>query len=281
MLKNLLLSPVLLSLLCCTPALAAPPNQVVTLGGTVTEIVYQLGLGEKVIGTDLSSIYPPAATELPRVGYYRNLPLEGLISLKPDAILASEQAGPPHVLNRLQDLGIPVKTIADQSSLESLYQRIEQIAHIFEVPEAGQQLQHHIREQIAQIPPSSHEIKALVLMAHSNQMQGAGQNTAPHLLLGLAGMSNALEHQQGYKPISSEAIAALRPDVIVLTGSAIQSETQTKHPSLNLTPAARYNSIGTIDPLLMLGIGPRIGESLLLLTQLRDQALQHLHPVTP
>ncbi len=268
----------LLCLLCTTPVLAAPPSQVVTLGGTVTEIVYQLGLGEKLIGTDLSSLYPAAATELPRVGYYRSTPLEGLLSLKPDTILASEQAGPPQVLDRIAALGIPVKMIDDQASLNSLYKRIEQIAQVFEVPEAGQQLQHQIREQLAQIQPVDQNIKALVLMSHSTQMQGAGANTAPDLLLSLAGMSNVLNQQNGYKAISNEAIAALAPDVIVLTGSAVLAASPPEHPSLHLTPAARYDSIGTIDPLLMLGIGPRIGESLHLLIQLRDQALSHIAP---
>lgn len=191
MLKRRLLSAILLPLLL-TPALATPPNKVVTLGGTVTEIVYQLGLGEKLIGTDLSSIYPPAATKLPRVGYYRSLPLEGLISLNPDTILASEQAGPTQVLQRIETLGIPVKVIDDQASLDSLYKRIEQIAHVFEIPEAGQQLQEQIHAHIAQMQPAPHRVNALVLMSHSNQMQGAGTNTAPNLLLNLVGMNNVL-----------------------------------------------------------------------------------------
>lgn len=52
-------------------AQAAPPARVVTLGGTVTEIVYGLGQGERLVGDDQSSLYPEAATRLPRVGYYR------------------------------------------------------------------------------------------------------------------------------------------------------------------------------------------------------------------
>lgn len=72
---------------------AAEPSRVVSLGGSVTEIVYGLGEGDRLVGDDLSSLYPEAATKLPRVGYYRAVPVEGVLSLKPDLVLASEQAG--------------------------------------------------------------------------------------------------------------------------------------------------------------------------------------------
>src|SRR5699024_10788320 len=81
------------------------PQRVVSLGGSVTEIVYALDQEHALVGSDLSSIYPEQATELPRVGYYRSLPLEGLVSLQPDLILASEQAGPREVLARVEQLG--------------------------------------------------------------------------------------------------------------------------------------------------------------------------------
>ena len=66
---------------------AAPPERVatrvVTLGGSETEIVYQLGQGGKLVGDDLSSLNPEAATKLPRVGYYRAVPVVGVLALKP------------------------------------------------------------------------------------------------------------------------------------------------------------------------------------------------------
>ena len=111
---------------------AAPPERVaarvVTLGGSVTEIVYQLGQGGKLVGDDLSSLYPEAATKLPRVGYYRAVPVEGVLALKPDLVLASEQAGPPDALKRLGDVGVRIVTVPDAPSVDSLKARIRNIA---------------------------------------------------------------------------------------------------------------------------------------------------------
>src|SRR5690606_30267932 len=88
-------------------------QRVVTLGGTVTEIVYALDQGDRLVGDDQSSLYPEAATKLPRVGYYRAVPVEGVLALRPDLVLASEQAGPPEALARLKEVGIPVEIISD------------------------------------------------------------------------------------------------------------------------------------------------------------------------
>lgn len=284
--KNRLSYLSVLCLLTIAPALASPPEKVVSLGGTVTEIVYELGLEKKLVGTDLSSIYPPAATSLPSVGYYRSLPIEGLIALAPDIVLASEQSGPEQVLDRIRALGIRVEMIDDQASLESLYTRIDQIAHILGAPERGKALQKRVREHVPSVVPSVKPVNTLVLMSHGHQMRGAGAGTAPALLLQLAGMRNVLESQKGYRSISGEAVAALAPEVIIMTGSGATTDgsrsvagSPTDDVSTNsgilLTPAAKYGTVTNIDPLLMLGIGPRIGESLALLEQLRERAVRH------
>src|SRR5699024_11101821 len=109
------------------------PQRVVSLGGSVTEIIYALGMGHVLVGDDLSSVYPRAATQLPRVGYYRALSLEGLISLQPDLILASENAGPPAVLERVRSVGVPVIQVSDGPDMESLYRRIQQISRTLNV----------------------------------------------------------------------------------------------------------------------------------------------------
>ena len=108
---------------------AAPPERVVTLGGSVTEIVYQLGQGERLVGDDLSSLYPPGGDPGCRaVGYYRAVPVEGVLALKPDLVLASEQAGPPEALKRLGEVGVRVVTVPDSPSVDSLKARIRNVA---------------------------------------------------------------------------------------------------------------------------------------------------------
>ncbi len=73
---------------------AQAASRVVTLGGNVTEIVYALGAEGSLVCDDQTSLYPAAATRLPQVGYLRTLAAEGVLSCKPDLILASADAGP-------------------------------------------------------------------------------------------------------------------------------------------------------------------------------------------
>ena len=270
---NVLL-PLLLS--AVAPAIAATtdaPQRVVSLGGSVTEIVYELDMGHVLVGDDLSSVYPPQATELPRVGYYRSLPLEGLISLQPDLILASEQAGPPGVLDRVRGLGVPVEIISDNSSLDSLYKRILQIATELRVPEQGQELERRVRAQIdtaidngTNRADSTTPVDAIVLMKRTSQIQAAGGDTTAGTLVRLAGLNNVLEQQQGYKPLSVEGLAVLQPELIITTTSSIEAlggrHVFEQSAGINLTPAAQRDNLLIMDDLLILGLGPRTAQTI-------------------
>src|SRR5690554_1264961 len=70
------------------------PQRIVALGGPITEIVYALGAGEAVVGADITSTYPESVTALPRVGMYRSIAAEGVLSLTPTMVLGIEGVGP-------------------------------------------------------------------------------------------------------------------------------------------------------------------------------------------
>ena len=101
--------------LACTPA---PPqaeaprsSRIVALGSPVTETLYALGVGDRVVGADLSSQHPAATAELPKVGYFRQFSPEGVLSLTPDLVLASDAAGPPVALERLRGAGLRLEVL--------------------------------------------------------------------------------------------------------------------------------------------------------------------------
>ncbi|AZY50464.1 heme/hemin ABC transporter substrate-binding protein [Bordetella avium] len=256
----------------CLGLSAQAAERVVTLGGSVTEIVYALGQGGKVVGDDLSSLYPEAATKLPRVGYYRSVPLEGVLALKPDLVLASEQAGPPDTLKRLSEVGVKVLRVSDEPSLHSLETRIGQIAQALGVPSEGEKLWAEVRTKVqeAQDLPAS-GLSAVLLMNRSGAPQAAGADTSADLILQLAGLKNVLAEQQGYKPLSAEGIGALAPEVIVVTDASVLAsggmEKLYQQPGLASTPAARRRCIVAMDDLLALGTGPRLGEAIRFLKQ--------------
>ncbi|WP_251880996.1 ABC transporter substrate-binding protein [Achromobacter sp. Marseille-Q4954] len=254
-------------------AYAAPPTRVVTLGGTVTEIVYQLGQGGKLVGDDLSSLYPEAATKLPRVGYYRSIPVEGVLSLKPDLVLASEQAGPPDSLKRLADVGVRVVTVSDAPSVDSLKSRIRGIADALGVAPAGERMVEDVTRELARaeaVPAT--RARALLLINRTGSPQGAGRDTAANEVMHLAGLVNVLQDQHGYKPLSAEAMGALAPDLIIVTQASLDAgggmDAFLRMPGIASTQAAAKRRIVVMDDLLILGMGPRLP---LALTQLKQE----------
>jgi len=250
-------------------------SRVISLGGSVTETLYALGQGARVVACDLSSVYPQETQALPKIGYYRNLTVEGVASLRPDLILASDQAGPPAALQALRDLGIAIHIVPDAPTLAALRQRIAQLAHALAVPQAGEQLIAHIDAGLAQLPPLPDPDtwpRALSIIAHSSSVMAAGAQTAAGSIMQRAGVRNVLHTQRGYKPVSAEAALALAPDVLITTRLSIQAQGGATRflalPMLAHTRAAQARHLVVMEDLLYLSLGPRLPQAV---QQLRTQ----------
>jgi len=247
-------------------AQAAPPQRIVTLGGAVTEIVYALQAGDRLVGTDNSSNWPPQARRLPQVGYYRGFSIEGVASLQPDLVLASEQAGPPAAVAQLRSLGRRVVMLPAAPTVDALAQRIAGVAEALELKPAGERLVQQIRDEVAKAAQRSGGPRVLLVSSHTGKLEGAGTETAGDAMLRLAGASNVLSAERGYRAISGEAAAALRPEVLVTTTMSIAAlgglDAFLAQPGVAATPAARDRRVVVMDDLLLLGFGPRLPEAL-------------------
>ncbi|HRO60389.1 MAG TPA: ABC transporter substrate-binding protein, partial [Burkholderiaceae bacterium] len=264
-----------LPLCCCTAGMASEAAQrIVSLGGTITEIVFALGAGDRLVGADSSSLYPEAATRLPQVGYFRGFAVEGVVSLQPGLVLASEGAGPPQALAQLSRLGVRVVTIPSKANLESLFDAIGRIADAIGRPERGTALVARIRSELDQAlaaagtddrADAAPAPRALVLSSHTGRLQAAGSDTAANAVLALAGIANAFDTQTGYKSISAETVTALQPEIIVTSPLSMGDgglAAFASLPGIATTPAARRGRIVVIDDLLLLGFGPRVPQAL-------------------
>lgn len=262
-----LLRQALLSLLCAAGMThAAPPARAVGLGGAITEIVYALDAGGTMVGADSSSIYPPEALKLPKVGYYRTFSVEGVASLKPNLVLASDQSGPTQAFEQLQRLGSKVVVLPSAPTLAALDQRILGVAAALDMQARGTALVDRLHAELREIKPPAQRLRVLMVSSHTGRMQAAGEDTAADAMLALAGATNVLAGQTGYKPFSAEAAAALKPDVIVTTTMSVSAsggvDKFLAQPGLNATPAARQKRVIVMDDLLLLGFGPRLPDAL-------------------
>ncbi|MET0209339.1 MAG: ABC transporter substrate-binding protein, partial [Burkholderiaceae bacterium] len=102
---------------------AAAPQRVISVGGALTELIYELGAQAELVGVDSTSLYPAAATRLPNVGYARTLAAEGMLSLAPTMIVATEEAGPPAVLQQLESAKVPLHVLRAEHRFEGVLDR--------------------------------------------------------------------------------------------------------------------------------------------------------------
>lgn len=252
-----------LLLAAAAPALA---QRVVTLGGAITEIVYALGADDKLVGTDASSQYPAATAALPKVGYYRDFSIEGVASLRPDLVIASDQAGPPNAMAQLRQLVPRVIVLPAAPTLEALLQRIDGVAAALGRPVDGTVLAARIQEEVKRVGRAPAGRRVLLVSSRGGRLEAAGSETAADHMLRLAGASNVMAGERGYKPISGESAAALRPDVIVTTTMSVAAlgglDAFITQPGIAVTPAGRAKRVVVMDDLLLLGFGPRLPEAL-------------------
>lgn len=245
-------------------------KRIVSAGGSITEIVYALGLMDQVIAVDSSSLFPAIATSLPQVGYFRSLSSEGVLSLKPDLLIAARGAGPAQVLDQISSTGVKVKQF-EQSiyTLESWKELVMEIGHFFNSTKAANAL---VQQAIANIKlhqkSMNYELRQLNGIALLNSGQrgptAAGRNTMPDLLFELSGIHNLAAGIDGYKPFSPEMLATQNIDLILVPHHTIESmggrEGVCKQQAIKYATQEGCN-VQVMDALLLLGFGARIDEA--------------------
>lgn len=262
-----------------TGSAAAPtPNKaeakrIVTLGGALTEAVFALGQGDRVVGVDASSTWPEASTKkLPRVGYYRKISAEGVLALKPDEVWATEGTGPEAAVRQLKAAGVTVRIAPAAEDLDGARARVKLVGQwLGEEAKAAEVLggmDAALQKAKARAAAAKNRPKVLFLYARGpNVLMVAGQKTSADAMLTLAGAENAVTGYEGFKPLSAEAAVAAAPDVVVAPAKGAASiggaEGVFKLPGLAATPAARDKKLVLVDDLKLLGFGPRVGEGVL------------------
>lgn len=241
-------------------------SRIVSIGGAITEILYALGLQDRIVGVDTTSLYPAKAlSEKPNVGYMRQLSAEGVLGLNPQLILAIEGAGPKETLEVLDAAKIPYVAFPETFTEQGLLDKIKLVAHAMNVDARGACLSAAVSKDLAELNKLRGHIRkparVMFVMSFLNgRAMVAGQKTAANEIIKMAGGVNAVDGFDGYKPVNDEAIVAARPDVILTMQRGreqLEAEAVFANPSFALTPAAAKKSFVAMDGLYLLGFGPR------------------------
>lgn len=256
-------------------------KRLVCVGGSLTEIIYALNLQEHLIAIDTTSTYPMATKKLPNVGYARTLSLEGVLSMRPQLLLVTEDAGPPQVLRQISHAGVQVKTLKADHRYQGLIDRIRAIGFLLgaegqaeklikesnhEWQRYQQDINHTVfgkNEYLAQYENPNRKLKAMFIMAHSpQQVMVAGQGTSAHAIMNYLNFENTFNVFQGYKPLTPESVITGQPDIILLTEQGLKAQGGLngilRLPGLLKTPAARHHQIYSREANHLLGFGPRL-----------------------
>lgn len=254
-------------------------SRVVTIGGSLTEIVYALGEENRLAGRDSTSVYPPAALALPDVGYIRALSAEGVLSIKPDLIIALEGAGPPETVGVLESAGVPFVSVPESFDADGIADKVRRVGVALGVEEKAKTLEQKIRSDLADAEQATGERKEqhkvmFILSMQGGRILASGRGTAANGIITMAGAKNAFADFEGYKQLNDEAVIAAAPDIILMMDRGgdqhLGKNDLLAHPAIVATPAAKTGHVVRMDGTFLLGFGPRTAQAVRELVQAFD-----------
>ena len=248
-------------------ASAAPSAaRIVSLGGALTEVVYLLGAQGQLVGTDTTSLFPEAALKTAKVGYMRQLSAEGLLSLKPDAVVGTTEAGPPVVLDQVRSAGVRVELVKADHSWDEVRRKVATVGRVTGREREAQALQADLDAQWSRVQQAvaiaTRRPRALFILSHGGSPMVAGTGTAADALIRFAGGVNAITQFAGYRPLTAEAMASAAPQVLLNSTQGIEAlggeAAFWQRPELPLTPAFGRKALVAMEASHLLGFGPRL-----------------------
>ncbi|RSC27579.1 hemin ABC transporter substrate-binding protein [Pseudomonas putida] len=273
--------PVALIALCAGLVLSSPllaadlPQRWVSAGGALSEWISALGGEARLVGVDTTSQHPQSLKALPSIGYQRQLSAEGILSLRPDVLVGTEEMGPPPVLAQVRGAGVRVELFSSEADLAAVDENLKHLGELLGAQRKASELSTRYHQQLDALQAKIKQAQAgqkapgvLLLVGHAGAKPLiAGQGTSGDWLLRQAGARNLADHR-GYKNFSVEALAALDPDVVVFSDRALDGEQALKallkeNPALAASRAVRDKRLVSLDPTLLVGgLGPRLPATL-------------------
>ncbi|MBC8316474.1 MAG: cobalamin-binding protein [Desulfobulbaceae bacterium] len=252
------------------------PRRIVSLMPSVTEMVYDLGAGDLLVGATLYATFPPEALSLPRVGSYNHLDVEKIVRLQPDLCLAVRDGNPIHIVDKLVALGVPV-FVLDPRTLEEIKESVFLLGRALGMEKNAAIIAVDMDRRLAAIdntvklarfsPKVFFQIDAAPIIS-------AGSNTFIDRLIVRAGGINMASGPKPYPRFSWEDILKMQPELVIIASMAGGHTTEElkagweKWPQI---PAVKNNRLYVVDADLFDRPIPRLIDGL-------ERLLEILHP---
>jgi iron complex transport system substrate-binding protein len=243
-------------------------SRVLPLNGGVAETVFTLGLGDRVVGRDITATFAEAK-ELPLVTKAHDVSAESVLSLGPTVVLADTDTGPKEAIDQIRDAGVPVVVLDPVTDLDGVATRTTRVAAALGVPAAGKALNARTDRELAAaraaVPDGSRPKVAFLYMRGSAAvyLMGGKGSGADSLIEAAGAVDAGVETglDRPFTPLTSEALVAARPDVILMMDKGLESvgglDGLAEIPGIAQTPAGADRRVVTLEDGVLLGFGPR------------------------
>lgn len=249
--------------------------KMVSINGTVSEILVGLGLEDNLIGVDVASTYPASLQEKPKVGHSRQLAAEGILSLGPDMVIGVQSDVKPELAEQIRSTGVQLHLFEQEFSTEGTRKLIRSIADTLGLEAKGDSLLQMLDADLAAVDAmqfSDPKPKVLFIYARgAGTMMVAGEDTQVAKMIELAGGVNAVSGFADFKPLTAESLVAANPDVILMFDSGMSSlggvEGVLEVQGIAETNAGRNKNFVEMDGQFLSGFSPRLGKAIQELAQ--------------
>ncbi|BET50506.1 ABC transporter substrate-binding protein [Kitasatospora aureofaciens] len=248
-------------------------ERIVPLSGSLSEIVFTLGLGDRVVARDVTATFEQAA-KLPVVTRGHDVSAESVLSLKPDLVLAETTSGPEEAVDQIRAAGVPVLFVAAAKGLDDVGPRIGAVADALGVPAAGKELTRRSEQRIeavrADVPHGREpRVAFLYLRGSASVYLIGGKDSGAGSLIEAAGAVDAGAASgldKDFTAITSEALVKAAPDAILVMSKGLESvggvDGLVKIPGVAQTPAGMDRRIVSVEDGVLLNYGPRTDQVL-------------------
>ena len=237
------------------------PQRIISLVPSVTEILFALGLGDRLVGATQFCTYPPEAKAIPRIGNYMHPSLEAIVAKGPDLVFAASDAASPALVSQLERMGIATFVVTPHD-LDSTLQSIRIVGRVMDKAEAAERLAKGLEQTFCRIRRATAKLAKprVLLSVMVTPLTVAGPGTLGNTLIEAAGGINVVPPGPGrYPSWGMEAVLAADPDVIIVSPNPGESNPASHFASWPQLKAVRNNRVVTIsDPDWIHRPGPRL-----------------------
>jgi len=239
------------------------PNRIVSLAPATTEMLFAIGVGDKVVGVTTYCDYPPATKNIPKVGGFINPSLESIVKLKPDLIVAM-RGNPLSLLERLEKMGYPVFAL-NPKSISDVLIGMKKLGELTGSKKANKV----VRDLKARLERISKRVEGIpyerrpkvVIELWDNPLIVFGKGSIGDEVIERAGGKNIIEGKVAYPQISLETLIEKQPDVIILSHmTKVQNPLKEvkKRANWDKLKAVREGRVYAIDADIIDRPGPRL-----------------------